>query len=171
MKAAVSDRDQRDRDRQIVEPQGPARQAGRFVPVPDQQAARSRARVTKVSPAPHARSGLKTPLSRIDAEPGGQRDHRRQGGVVDMGGVEACAGHRLITASSALRRGSWRAAAFGRPPATDCCTLGSVALEDQLRVERQAEDAEHQRRQDDAVLRQISRETMPSGLRLCIVRW
>ena len=103
--------------------------------------------------ARRACSGLKTPLSRTTQSPTVSAMTGESAGVVDVGGVEVLIGLLVGSAGSPSRSqprsrpavarcGARRSTAADASAARD----GVGPLQDQLRVEGQAEDAEHQRR-------------------------
>ena len=113
------------------------------------------------------RSLAEHPADQHDADPGGQRDHGREPGVVDVGGGE---GHRRLRRVAVQRRvarvqrrtrgarSTERSAArpavgvAGGARRRDLVLDRRVAAaEDQARVERQADDAGDERRQHQRV--------------------
>ena len=122
------------------------------------------------------RRSLRTPADQHDADPGGQRDHGREPGVVDVGGGE---GHRRLARSRPA--GAYAGSQPADPRGTVAAALGGrrlrsaggarrrdlvldrrvAAAEDQARVERQGDDAGDERRQHQPRRGGRSRATRP----------
>src|SRR6202012_3905070 len=117
----------RDRDRQVVDPQRPRDEADVVVPVPEQQA-RGRRQGEDGEAGRPALGRPEDAAHQDHDQPDGQRDHRREAGVVDVRGYETFAGPYLLTLSLGWTGEGWRKEVRCPSPRATAATVSSCAV-------------------------------------------